>query len=87
MRPIGSPDTTTARVLSSRALFGPVAWGFLIGVLFGLLALLVGIPSALLVAGTGAAGALAGLVFGALRHLGLDYREAFVALIRKRNLE
>lgn len=87
MPSLGPVDTTTPRSFLGRPAFGPVARGFLIGALFGLLALLVGLPSTLLVAGTGAAGALAGLAWSALRHLGLDHRAAIVALLQNKKPE
>ncbi|MFH1468385.1 MAG: hypothetical protein ABIO70_28610 [Pseudomonadota bacterium] len=87
MPSLGSAEPTSPRSLLGQPAFGPVARGFLLGLLFGLLALLVGLSSALLVLGAGAAGALIGLAWSALQRLHLDYREAFASLLRKKDLE
>lgn len=65
----------------ARSPSSPVVLGFGVGVAFGLLALLTSVPQALAVLAFGALGALVGLAIGSLRHLSLDFREAWRALV------
>ena len=61
----------------------PLSIGFLAGVLFGLLALLLGLPKALLVLGCGVLGLLIGAGLQAIQVADLDLRGAAQTLLRR----
>lgn len=61
----------------------PLSIGFLAGLLFGLVALLLGLPKALLVLGCGVLGLLIGAGLQAIQLADLDLRGAAQTLLRR----
>lgn len=87
MRTTDSNPQLPATQKGPRPAFTLAERGFIAGVTFGLLALVVDLPSSLAVLGAGLLGAAVGAGISMVKNLDLDLAEAVQALLKRNRLD